>query len=315
MIFQDDDIQVSVCIVTYNQEKYIAECLESIVTQQTNFKFEIIVGEDCSTDNTRTIVQEYVERYPELIIPLFYENNVGVVENVKQVYKKARGKYIAHLDGDDYALDNKLQTQFDALENNLDCTVCTHNMEIADLNNSIFKYSFSKPRKSINSLIDLYDTLPFFAHSSKMFVNDICDKYWDNFNEKTTDIEIHVEQAKKGNIFHLNEVFGGYRQLVGVSLKDGKVNTLLPDATKRIFDKALLDSDDQIIKKSYAKALFNYAYQSAVMGDKEGLVEYINKSVSVDIFSKKQFIFYKMSSIPSTVIKVCRLRAYLITLQ
>jgi glycosyltransferase involved in cell wall biosynthesis len=54
-----DDIQVSVCVVTYNQEKYIAECLESLVTQQTSFKFEIIVGEDCSTDNTINILEKY----------------------------------------------------------------------------------------------------------------------------------------------------------------------------------------------------------------------------------------------------------------
>ena len=71
-----DDIQVSVCVVTYNQENYIAECLESLVTQQTSFKFEIIVGEDCSTDTTRAIVQNYVEKYPEIIVPLFYENKM-----------------------------------------------------------------------------------------------------------------------------------------------------------------------------------------------------------------------------------------------
>ena len=83
------DIQVSVCVVTYNQENYIAECLESLVSQQTEFKFEIIVGEDCSTDRTREIVQKYIEKYPDLIVPLFYKKNVGAVENIKQVYKLA----------------------------------------------------------------------------------------------------------------------------------------------------------------------------------------------------------------------------------
>ena len=121
-----DDIQVSVCVVTYNQEKYIAECLESLVTQQTSFKFEIIVGEDCSTDGTRAIVQQYVEQYPDLIVPLFYEENVGAVENVKRVYKAAKGKYIAHMDGDDFALPGKLQKQYDVMEKGY--AICSHNV-------------------------------------------------------------------------------------------------------------------------------------------------------------------------------------------
>ena len=100
----ENDIKVSVCVVTYNQENYIAECLESLVNQVTNFRYEIIVGEDCSTDGTRAIVQRYVEKYPNLIVPLFYKNNIGAVENIKKVYKKAKGKYIAHMDGDDIAL-------------------------------------------------------------------------------------------------------------------------------------------------------------------------------------------------------------------
>ena len=73
-----DDIQVSVCVVTYNQENYIAECLESLVTQQTSFKFEIIVGEDCSTDGTRAIVQQYVEQYPDLIVRVAGDSAVFV---------------------------------------------------------------------------------------------------------------------------------------------------------------------------------------------------------------------------------------------
>ena len=124
----ENDIKVSVCVVTYNQENYIEECLESLVNQVTNFRYEIIVGEDCSTDNTRAVVQRYVEKYPDLIVPLFYKENLGPVENIKQVYKKAKGKYIAHMDGDDMALPNKLQKQFEILENNLDCNICSHDV-------------------------------------------------------------------------------------------------------------------------------------------------------------------------------------------
>ncbi|NUE94748.1 glycosyltransferase, partial [Acinetobacter seifertii] len=83
---QINEIKVSICVVTYNQEKYLAECLEKLVHQQTNFSFEIIIGEDCSTDNTRAIVQEYYEKYPDLIIPILYKENVGAIENILQVY-------------------------------------------------------------------------------------------------------------------------------------------------------------------------------------------------------------------------------------
>ena len=130
MIDEIDDIKVSVCVVTYNQEKYIAECLDSLVSQETDFKFEIIVGEDCSTDGTRAIVQQYVDKYPDLIKPIFHDQNVGAVENIKQVYLAAKGKYIAHLDGDDMALPTKLQKQFDTLEANPDCAICVHHRSL-----------------------------------------------------------------------------------------------------------------------------------------------------------------------------------------
>ena len=139
----ENDIQVSVCVVTYNQENYIAECLESLVNQVTNFRYEIIVGEDCSTDGTRAIVQRYVEKYPDLIVPLFYKENLGPVENLKQVYKKAKGKYIAHMDGDDVALPNKLQKQYNILEYYTECNVCSHDAFRVNVNGESLKNNIS----------------------------------------------------------------------------------------------------------------------------------------------------------------------------
>lgn len=98
------NITVSVCVVTYNQKEYIGECLESLVTQQTNFSFEILVGDDASTDGTDQIIQKYYDKYPNIIVPIFRQNNIGAVRNIIDIYKKASGQYIAHLDGDDLAL-------------------------------------------------------------------------------------------------------------------------------------------------------------------------------------------------------------------
>ena len=163
------EMMVSVVFITYNHEKYVRKALLSVLQQKTDFPFEVIVGEDCSTDGTRAIVQQYVEQYPDLIFPLFYEENVGAVENVKRVYKAAKGKYIAHMDGDDLALPNKLQRQFDILESYEDCNICSHDVQCSDINNSK-RNNWSYPEQRYN-LLDLYKKMPFFAHSSKMFRN------------------------------------------------------------------------------------------------------------------------------------------------
>ena len=122
--------KVSVCVVTYNQEKYIRECLQSIVDQQTDFDFEVIVGDDCSTDNTAYIVQEFAERYPDIVRPLHQRRNVGPTQNYLQVHNLARAPYIAHLDGDDYCLPGKLATLAAFLDAHEDCRIVWHRMLI-----------------------------------------------------------------------------------------------------------------------------------------------------------------------------------------
>ncbi|MDA1381025.1 glycosyltransferase [Plesiomonas shigelloides] len=129
------EIKVSVCVVTYNQEKYIAECLQSLVDQVTNFPFEIIVGEDCSTDKTREIVLEFQNKYPDIIKPLLHEQNVGASKNYLMTHAKACGKYIAHMDADDYALPGKLQAQADFLDKNPKCNMVFHRMDVIDGDN------------------------------------------------------------------------------------------------------------------------------------------------------------------------------------
>jgi len=236
MINDLDDIKVSVCVVTYNQEKYIAECLDSLLGQETDFNFEIIVGEDCSTDGTRTIVQQYVDKYPGLIKPIFHKYNVGPVENIKQVYVAAKGKYIAHMDGDDMALPTKLQKQFDILEENLDCSICVHNMKAIDSDSQSTVEAYKIFREKKYTLLDLYLINPFFIHSSKMFINKI-EEYIGNLDNNALDIEIHIEQAKQGNIFFLNERLGYYRQFSGVTYYKGLINPLIPERIRSVYSK------------------------------------------------------------------------------
>src|SRR6185369_17391361 len=121
-------LKLSVCVVTYNQENYIRQCLQSIIDQVTDFSFEIIVGDDCSTDNTRSIVKEYCDKYPEIIKPLFHQVNIGATRNYFAVHSKAGGEYIAHCDGDDYKIPGKLQKQVAFLDQHRDCAIVGHDL-------------------------------------------------------------------------------------------------------------------------------------------------------------------------------------------
>lgn len=119
--------KVSVSIVCYNQESYIAQSLDSVLMQRTSFDYDIVVGDDCSTDGTRQVIQDYQRRHPGKVRPIFHERNVGTARNVKRTYEACHGQYIALLAGDDYWTDpEKLQMQVDFLDRNLDCAFCHH---------------------------------------------------------------------------------------------------------------------------------------------------------------------------------------------
>ena len=97
--------KVSVRIVTYNHERFIGQAIDSVLMQTVNFPYEIVIGEDCSTDNTRRIVMDYRDRYPDKIRLLLHEQNVGQHANIMRTEAACRGRYMANLDGDDYWTD------------------------------------------------------------------------------------------------------------------------------------------------------------------------------------------------------------------
>jgi len=116
--------KVSVFIVTYNQEKYIGQCLDSIVNQKVDFDYEIVVGEDCSTDNTLRICKEYALQYSQIKL-LSSEKNIGFIKNWERVLKACEGEYIAMCEGDDYWCEsNKLQQQVNFLDQNPEYSIC-----------------------------------------------------------------------------------------------------------------------------------------------------------------------------------------------
>ena len=119
--------KVSIITISYNQESYIREALDSFVMQKTNFNFEVIIGDDGSSDKTQSIIQEYADKYPTIIRPVLRTKNIGAWQNFIDVIKRARGNYIALCEGDDYWTDKfKLQKQVDFLEKHSDYALCFH---------------------------------------------------------------------------------------------------------------------------------------------------------------------------------------------
>ena len=112
---------VSVGMLVFNQKKYVSIAIESILNQQVNFEYEIVIADDASTDGTREILIEYAKKYPQIIKLILQKNNVGLVENSKILKRACKGRYRATLEGDDFWIDNdRLQKQVDFLETNLD---------------------------------------------------------------------------------------------------------------------------------------------------------------------------------------------------
>ena len=125
---EQDEIKVSVIVITYNHEKYIRKALDSILMQKVNFKYEILVGDDASIDSTPEIIREYKEKYPEHFNISLREKNLGGTRNSYELMMMAKGDYIANLEGDDYWIDeNKLQKQVDYLEKNREYSACVCN--------------------------------------------------------------------------------------------------------------------------------------------------------------------------------------------
>jgi len=123
---------VSIFCLAYNHEKFISQTLESFLMQKTNFEYEIVIGEDCSTDSTRNIIDQYANKHSNIKI-ITDNKNVGPIENMKRTLKACTGKYIALCEGDDFWVDSyKLQKQVDFLEANPYYMVAYHDAVIID---------------------------------------------------------------------------------------------------------------------------------------------------------------------------------------
>lgn len=164
---------VSVCMITYNHEKYITEAIEAILNQKITYDVELIIANDASRDRSDDLIQQIIKTHPKgRIVKYFKHNeNLGMMPNFIFALQKCKGKYIALCEGDDYWTDEtKLQKQIDFLETNIEYTGCFHNVMVA--NDMIANFNIKPWRtytKKEFELIDVFSKTSLFHTSSFVF--------------------------------------------------------------------------------------------------------------------------------------------------
>lgn len=159
-----DEILVSICSLAYNHEKYIRQTLEGFVTQKTDFRFEVLVHDDASTDHTADIIREYADKYPDIIKPIYqtenqYSKNAEIITDI--IFPLTKGKYIAFCECDDYWCDeNKLQKQIDFLESHPDYSGAVHNVMFVDENDAFIELQFPECEEHDITTLDSYLNFP-----------------------------------------------------------------------------------------------------------------------------------------------------------
>ncbi len=209
-------MKLSVAMITYNHERFIAQALESVLAQQVNFDYEIVIGEDCSTDRTREILMDFRRRYPDKIVPLLRERNLGAMENFKGTLAACRGKYLAILEGDDYwKCTDKLQRQVDFLDAHPDFAMCCSRAEMVDEDGAEADRIWPSRPAGAYGLEDLLAE-NFIATCSVLYRGDAIGALPAWFHKmKLGDWPLHVLVARSGKIWLMDDVVATYRMHAG----------------------------------------------------------------------------------------------------
>ena len=302
--------KVTVCVITYNQEKYISQCLQSIVDQVTEFDFEVIVGEDCSTDGTRAIVKEFAKRYPRTVKPIYQKTNIGGgVHNLLTVHSAAKGEYVCHIDGDDVAFPGKLQKQADCLDNNKLSVLVWHKVNVFNDAGSVIKVLHNR----LNEVVDVTsitkrDVLKYGmlgAHSSTMYRRSAAPDF-DAMDGKILDYFIMVSILDSGSACRLEEVLGGYR--LNISEQTISKNRSLyfnNSPTRKLYCAHLtwffLNDENREFRESiFLNAFFNFLVDVRFLRP---------SSLNFIILAARTFSFSSLICFPDYFIKAMKLRA------
>jgi len=218
------NIMVSVSMITYNHERFVAHAIESVVKQKTDFPFELIIHDDASTDSTAEIIKRYATEYPDIIVPILQTRNLcsqGIEFTTKYIYPRVRGRYFAFCEGDDYWTDmDKLQKQVDFLENHPEIlSVCGRNFTVDKDDNVL---GLSHEGEQLNRLFTTEDAFRLgtdMLHLSTMMRRSHV-LYDDNYltGRKCCSLGSHSFDiyyfASKGGVYIMDAIFSAWRKVI-----------------------------------------------------------------------------------------------------
>ncbi len=255
-IIKNNDIMVSVCCLVYNHEKYLRQCLDGFMMQKTNFKFEVLIHDDASTDGSADIIREYEKKYPDIIKPIYQTENQyskGIKISWTYQYPRAKGKYIALCEGDDYWIDEyKLQKQFDALEEHDEAVFCSHKVclvsESGDrLTDAHFSESTSGVYSSAQWIKMICTASMYFQTSSYFFKRSLVSKHINNLPDflvvsAVGDIPLMLLAISEGGLCYIDKEMS-CRRLMSIgswTMRAGKNIEIAIDSNQRSIKSFLL---------------------------------------------------------------------------
>jgi glycosyltransferase involved in cell wall biosynthesis len=212
-----DRARVSVMLITYNHVKFIAQSIQSVLDQEVDFKVEINVIDDCSTDGTQNIVRDFARRYPEIVRPYINKKNIGykvTQRNFFRGFQTLKGDYIAILEGDDYwTVPDKLRKQVEFLERHPHYVACAHNvMKVYESGEKEPHLFLPPPNKEDHDIFDLIRLSSYFHTTSLTYRNVFKGVPPKGFRDKLScDIFITIAHAQYGKIRFFNDVMSVYR--------------------------------------------------------------------------------------------------------
>jgi glycosyltransferase involved in cell wall biosynthesis len=205
-------MEVSVLLTTYNHQRYIAQALDSVLMQETNFEYEIVILEDCSTDATREIVLSYQKKHPRQIRLRLAERSERSAKSFAEEFQAAPGTYIAMLDGDDYwTSPKKLQMQVEFLKAHPECVICFHNAMLVYEDGRVPIPHNPPNQKPFSVLEDLWQSC-FIASATPMFRKDVFSTFpeW-YYTMPVGDWPLYILYAQHGQIGYIDELLAVYR--------------------------------------------------------------------------------------------------------
>lgn len=302
-----DEIEVSVYCLAFNHEKYIRDALEGFVKQKTTFKFEVIVHDDASTDNTASIIKEYESKFPELIKGIYQKENQysqGVDILGKYIYPKIQGKYIAICEGDDYWIDqNKLQKQFDALEKHPECDMCAHGSKWFDCSKNREAKIFPTISKERVLTVEevIYGEGGFLPTASLFFRKGILlnpmhfQKIWN------IDYSLQIRGALRGGIYYIPDIMSFYRWNTGGSWTarnsdlesqmalDKKRKEMLNELNNETFEQYKEIIEKRLKKNKFNELILRQEFRTVIRKENKCFIQELTPAEQAKLYIKAYF--------------------------